>query len=113
MTARASAASTGRDGRNTLPAANDGPSAMPAFGGDVAQEFFGPLQQQAAAVAGFAVGPDGAAMGHAFERGQRGVDEFARRRVVEVRDQPETAAVVLEAGVIQALLSIVAHVVRP
>ena len=58
------------------------------------------IEQDAATVAGDAVGTDAAAMRH-LRQGREGlVDQPRARFAVDVRDQPETAAVVLERRVI-------------
>ncbi len=85
------------------------------FGGERAEEGVRFADQQAAAVAGQPVGGDAAAMGHARERGNGGVDERARRLVVELRDHAETAGVafvvrVVETGVKAALAMARGHV---
>ena len=82
--------------RNTRPEANCVARARcPASAATRAQEFFGTFQQQAAAVAGLAVGGDGAAMGQAVERGDGGAHQPMARLVVEIGDQAEPAAVAL------------------
>jgi hypothetical protein len=83
--------------------------AQPRIGGDLAKKSFGTVQQHAATVAGLAVGADGAPMRHAGERSQRGIDHPARGLVVEVGDQPETAAVAFLARVVETGLRIVRH----
>ena len=55
--------------RNTRPEAKRAVELDARLFGDGAQELLGRLQQQAAAVAGFAVRGDGATMGQAVERG--------------------------------------------
>ena len=67
-----------------------------------AEEGFGFADEQAAAVAGQAVGGDAAAMGHARERGNRGVDECARRLIVKLRDHAETAGIAFVVRVVQS-----------
>ncbi len=66
-------------------------------------------------IEGLKVGGDAAAMGHARERSNGGVDERARRLVVELRDHAETAGVafvvrVVETGVKAALAMARGHV---
>ncbi len=60
------------------------------------------VEQDAAAVAGDAVRIDAAAMCHARECDEGLIDEPAARLVADLRDEPETAAVVFEGGVVQA-----------
>ena len=66
-----------------------------------AQEGVGLADQQAAAVAAEAVGGDAAAMGHAYQRLDRAIDDGAARRIVELRDQAEATGVPLVAGVVK------------
>src|SRR5690606_7568447 len=73
----------------------------PGFVGEGAQEGFRPADQQAAAIAGEPVGGDAAAVGHAREGGDRGVDERARRLVVELGDHAEAACVALGGRVVE------------
>ena len=72
------------------------------LGGHRAQEFLGTLQQQSAAVAGLAVGGDGAAVRQAIEGGDRGAHQPVARRVVEARDQAEAAAVALVGALVES-----------
>ena len=62
---------------------------------DGAQEAGRALQQQAAAVAGLAIGGDGAAMREAVERGDGGLHHPMRGLVIEAGDQPKTAGIAL------------------
>jgi hypothetical protein len=62
------------------------------------------FDQQPTAIAGFAVGRYGATMCKTGKRRNCGFDDEMTRQVVEIRDQPETAAVTLESGIVQALL---------
>jgi hypothetical protein len=71
------------------------------FGGDLAQERIGLADQHAAAVAAQSVRAHGAAMRHALERHQRGLDQPGARAIVEVRDQAEAAAVVFVPCLVQ------------
>jgi hypothetical protein len=64
--------------------------------GQRTQEFLGFLQQQAAAVAGLAVGGDGAAVRQAVQRGNGGLHQPMAGFIVETGDQAEAAAVALE-----------------
>ena len=68
---------------------------------DQAQEGVGMADQQAATVAAEAVGGDAAAMGHARQRFQGAVHQGAAGTIVELRDQPETAALPLVAGIVE------------
>ena len=67
----------------------------PGLRGHRAQEAFRSLQQQAATVAGLAVGGDRAAMREAIEGGHGGAHQPVARRIVQARDQAETATVAL------------------
>ena len=82
---------------------------MPASVGQRAQERVGLADQQAAAVAGEAVGGDAAAMGHARQRGNGGIDQRARRLVVELRDQAEAAGIAFVVGVVESLAGAGVH----
>jgi len=72
------------------------------FGRERTQEGVGGFHQQAAAVAAESVGGDAAAMLHACECVERLLDQRTVGRVVELRDQPETAAVALVARIVEA-----------
>ena len=63
------------------------------FQGDLTHERRRHGKQQAAAVAGFAVGGDGAAVHHAFKRGNRAFERLMRHPVVDIGDQTETAVI--------------------
>ena len=58
------------------------------------------LDQQAATVAGLAIRRDGATMGQARQRRDRSFHYEVARYIVQVCDQPEAAAVVLECRVV-------------
>ena len=73
------------------------------FLGQRAQERVGLADQQAAAVAGEAVGGDAAAMGHARQRGDGGIHQRTRRLVIELRDHAETAGIALVVGIVESL----------
>ena len=77
---------------------------MPASAGQRAQPRGRPVQQHAAAVAGDAVGADAAAMRHARERDERLVDDPRAGLAVDVGDDAEAAAVVLERRVVKTWL---------
>jgi hypothetical protein len=72
------------------------------FGRDDAQEGLGSMQQEAAAIAAQAIGANSAAVGEAGQGGEGPIHQRAAGAVVEVGDQPEAAAVVLEARRMQA-----------
>ena len=65
--------------------------------------------QQAATVAGQSVGGHAAAMGHARKRGDGGVDERARRLVVELRDHAETAGIAFGVRVVEPVAGAGCH----
>jgi len=67
-----------------------------------AQEASRLLEQQPAAIAAEAVRGHPAAVGHARQRVERGIDIGAAGAIVELRDQAEAAAVAVVAGVVQA-----------
>jgi hypothetical protein len=71
------------------------------LGGQRAQPARGPADQHAAAVAADAVGIDAAAMGKLGQRRERGIDQRRAGAAVDLRDQAEAAAVVLEGGVVK------------
>ena len=73
-----------------------------AFGGDTGEKGVGLLQQQAAAVAGFTVGGDGAPVGEALQRLGRRTHQPVARLIVHLGDQSEAAAVLFEFGRIQS-----------
>ena len=66
------------------------------------------LEQQAAAVAGFAVGRNRAAVRQPRQRRYRGLDDPVAGHVVEVCDQAEAATVPFERGVVQAIVDTLA-----
>jgi hypothetical protein len=68
--------------------------------GEGAHEAVGAMQEHAAAVARQSVGGDAAAMRHARQRFQRGVDDRARTLAPDLCDQAESAAVVFACGVV-------------
>jgi hypothetical protein len=72
--------------------------------GHRAQELLGLLQQQATAVAGLAIGCDGAAVRQPAQRGNRRLHQPVAGLVIKVGDQAEAAAVLLEGFAVQALL---------
>jgi hypothetical protein len=67
----------------------------PRLGSHCPEKPFRAFQQQAAAVAGLAVGRDRAAMGEADERADRRAHQGVARRIVQARDQAKAAAVAL------------------
>jgi hypothetical protein len=73
------------------------------------QEFLGPLQHQAAAVAGFAVGRDRAAVSEPIERGNSGLDQPMAWLVVQACDEPETTSVALERFAVQPAAVLLVH----
>ncbi len=77
------------------------------LGGEGAQEGLGGLHQEPAAVAGLAVGGDRAAVGHAFQGLDRGVDHPVAGYAVHVRDQAEAAVVALEFGAVEGAVHLV------
>ena len=66
-----------------------------------AQESKWKLDQQAAAVAGLAIRGHGTAMREPGQRGDRGLHDGVTGQIVEIGDQPETAAVALERRVVK------------
>ena len=84
-------------GRKRLAAEHDA-----RLGGCPAQEARGFLHQQAAAVAGFAVGSDGTPVGHAFEAGNGAFDDVVAGHVIHLGNHPETATVALKLGPVEA-----------
>ena len=71
------------------------------LGGDSAQECLRLAHQQAATVAGFAVGGDRAAMGQAGQGIDGGLDQPVAGPVVHLGDQAKTATVSFEFGPVQ------------
>jgi len=67
------------------------------------QEHGGLAQQQATAITGEAVGGDATAVGHARERGDRGVHQQPGGLVVQLRDHAETAGVAFVLRVVEPL----------
>ncbi len=74
-----------------------------------AQPVVGPVDQHAAAVATDAVGVDAATVREPGQRGERGIDQRGAGVAVDLRDQPETAAVVFERLVVEARISLRHH----
>ena len=68
---------------------------------DLAQETERELDQEAATVAGLAVRTDGTTMRQAGQRRNRGPYDEMTGQVIEIGDQPETAAVTLERRVVK------------
>jgi hypothetical protein len=60
-----------------------------------------PVQQHAAAVAGYAIGADAAAVRHACERYERLIDDPRAGLAVDVGDDAEAATVMLERRVVK------------
>ncbi len=71
------------------------------------------MDQHAAAVAADAVGIHAAAMGEFRQRGERGIDQRSAGAPVDLRDQAEAAAVVLESRVIQRRRAACRHLTPP
>ena len=88
----------------------DGDARVP---GQCAKECIGFADQQAAAVAGETIGGDAAAVGHARQRGNRGIDQRTRRLVVELHDHAETAGVAFVVRVVESLAVAAGHLVQP
>jgi len=74
-----------------------------------AQKRFGPADQQAAAIAGQAIGGHATAVGHARQRGDGSINELARWLIVQLRDHAETAGVAFVVGVVQPLAGAGGH----
>ena len=66
------------------------------------EEVLRDLDVDAGAVAGLAVGVDRAPVPHGLERRDAGLDHIAPRRAVERCNQPHSAGIVLEGGVVEA-----------
>ncbi len=81
----------------------------PGLGRERAQPAERAIEQDAAAVAGNAVRADAAAMRHFRQRRKRLVDDPFAGFPVDVRDQPETAAVVFKRRVIQRISALLQH----
>ncbi|KAG1310134.1 hypothetical protein G6F63_016389 [Rhizopus arrhizus] len=73
------------------------------FAGQQFQESIGAAQQQAAAIAGQAIGGDTATVGHARERGDGGINQQARRLIVELGDHAKSTGIALGARVVKPL----------
>ena len=73
------------------------------FAGQQFQERIGAAQQQAAAVAGQAIGGNTATVGHARQRGDGGIDQQARRLIVELGDHAKATGIALGARVVKPL----------
>ena len=67
------------------------------------QERVGLLHQQAAAVAGLAVGRHRTTMGHPVQRRNRRLDQFVAGLIVHVGDQAEAARILFEVRTVQAV----------
>ncbi len=72
----------------------------PVVGGHLAQEALGHGAEQTAAVAGLAVGGDGAAMDHAGQGSNGILQQLVAGPVLQVGDQPEAAAVLELIGIV-------------
>jgi hypothetical protein len=68
------------------------------------EEVAGRVNEDAGAVASFAVGIDGAAMPDGFERGERERDDIAARFAVNGGDKADAACIALWVGAVEALL---------
>ena len=73
------------------------------FAGQQFQECIGTAQQQAAAITGQAIGGDTATVGHARKRGDGGINQQARRLIVELGDHAESTGIALGARVVKPL----------
>ncbi|MDR6096273.1 hypothetical protein QE373_003570 [Stenotrophomonas sp. SORGH_AS321] len=73
------------------------------FGGDGFEEHLRATQQQAAAVAGHAVGGDATAVGHPRKRGDGGIHEQPGRLVIQLGDHAETTGIALVSWVVKPL----------
>ena len=73
------------------------------FTGQQFQERIGAAQQQAAAIAGQAIGGDAAAVGHARKRGDGCINQQARRLIVELGDHAKSTGIALGARVVKPL----------
>ena len=65
------------------------------------EEVLRDLHVDAGAVAGLAVGVDGAAVPHRLERGDAGLDHGAPRLAVDCRDQADAAGVMLMGRIVE------------
>ena len=72
--------------------------------GHLAQKAVRLAEQQAAAVAGLAVGGHGAAVGQLGQRGDGGIDQPMTGFVVELGDQAKAATVLFEIRMVQGAL---------
>ena len=72
------------------------------FRADGTEEALRELDQQAAAVAGLAIGTNGAAVRQPCQRGDGGRHNPVALRIVEVRNETEAAAVAFELRVVKA-----------
>jgi len=79
------------------------PEAEPGFGGKCLEEHVGAAQQQAAAVAGDAIGGHATAVGHARKRCNGGVHQQSGRLVVELGNHAETTGIALILRVVKPL----------
>ena len=73
------------------------------FAGQQFQERIGAAQQQAAAIAGQAIGGDAATVGHARKRGDGGINQQARWLIVELGDHAKSTGIALGARVVKPL----------
>jgi len=81
-----------------------------AFGlGDIAHESIRFFQQQAASVAGLAVGGDGATVGHATQGIDGGLHQPVAGLGVHLGDEAEAAVIPLERGAIQTCELLLTH----
>ena len=87
--------------RNTVPAANRLFSSKPQLFADSTQERLRKLDEKTATVAGLAVGRDSTAMRQARKRLDRGFDDPVTRQIIEIRNQSETATVLVQGRVQQ------------
>ena len=66
----------------------------------VAEEVLRHVDADAGAIAGLAVGVDGAAMADGLQRADRHLDDLAARRAVDLRDEADAARILLVGGVV-------------
>ena len=69
----------------------------------LAEEILRDLHMDAGAVAGLAVGIDGAAVPDRLQRGDAVLDHLAARLAVERGDQPDAAGIVLVGGIVETV----------
>ena len=77
--------------------------------GNSAQKSIRGFDQQSAAVAGFAVGCNRAAVGESRQRRDRGLHKPVTRLVIEICNEAEAATVVLEPRLIQSVCKFLCH----